>query len=499
MNNTKTLNIGVFILLFAMMLSSCAPAQNQISSPTLVPTASPEATFTPAPLLTVKVATYNILLGAGRDRANNERLPDAFKDIDRTPLLIDYLKRLDADIVGLQETTGWDSGSPPYIKTLADQLGMNYFISKYPEADSALITKYEILDAEELSSDYNSIVRVRLLGPDGEPLNVFVAHLDSDSPEHRACGVEFLLQETRPFLYQRTILMGDMNFKVDWNEWGPKALKMQDWQVVAIDGKLGIDQIWAAPSMQWNVTGWTTAIEQDIRKISDHLPIGRELQIHSLSGDQLPVATLTVMPPISGFPAAVTETTTNVRIAFVEQPDAPCKPQAWDAGWVNESSTRGELRLFGKKDWQAGANWSALTPEGGGVFLDFKYNTGSEFNIFLDHGMWEQPDYRRFGLYVVNDMPQSDMWKGGNSQGGERWSGIAQSKPDTWYRLLMAAGVDGHFAAYLWEIDDPSNIAVYQREMDTDWVNLQWRLATGANQGRVFIKSVTQIIFDTIE
>ena len=182
MNNTKTLNIGVFILLFAMMLSSCAPAQNQISSPTLVPTASPEATFTPAPLLTVKVATYNILLGAGRDRANNERLPDAFKDIDRTPLLIDYLKRLDADIVGLQETTGWDSGSPPYIKTLADQLGMNYFISKYPEADSALITKYEILDAEELSSDYNSIVRVRLLGPDGEPINAFVAHLDSDSP-----------------------------------------------------------------------------------------------------------------------------------------------------------------------------------------------------------------------------------------------------------------------------------------------------------------------------
>jgi hypothetical protein len=48
-------------------------------------------------------------------------------------------------------------------------------------------------------------------------------------------------------------------------------------------------------------------------------------------------------------------------------------------------------------------------------------------------------------------------------------------------------------------VESPSNISSFQKEMDGDWSNLNWRLATGANQGRAYVQNVTQIIFDVIK
>lgn len=495
MNNKRLSNPGIILTLAMVLLSSCVSKQSTEPSSTPAPSATPQATGTPAPLVTVKVATYNILYGAGRDRSNDERISDPFKGIDRSPLLIDYLTQLDADILGLQEATGWDTGDTPYIQTLSQKFGMNYFISTRPEADSALMTKYPILEAEELSNDYNSIIRASLQGPDGEPIHVFVAHLDSGSADHRTCGVEFLLQEMAPYVNQMTILMGDMNFRLDWNEWGSEALQAQGWRIVAIEGKLGIDQIWAVPSMQWQVTDWNASVVDNLRKISDHLPVGRELQIYSPTGELAPLPVPTALPDVSDLPSAVTEKLTNVRVVFDEQASSLCKSQAWEAGWINESYIKKELRLFGKPDWQSGANWSAPMQEDGGILLDFKYNPGTQFNIFLEHSTWAQPDYHRFGMYIVENVFQSDMWMSETPLGGDLWS-IPRPKPDTWYRLLLTADKAGHLEAWVWEVEDPSNITSYVRDMEEGWENLSWRLSAGANQGRVYIKNVKQIVFD---
>jgi len=446
----------------------------------------------------MKVITFNVLVGAGIDRQWDAELPNNMQGIDRSPLLVDYLKQLSPDIAGLQEATGWDKGSPPYIKTLADQLEMNYFITT-GRADSALLTKYEILEAEDLSDEFNSVVRARLLGPDGEPVNVFVIHLDSDSEEHRSCGVQLLLQKMQPYLEQRTILLGDTNFLNASNEWGVNTLETQGWQRVASDSHFKIDQIWVAPSMQWDVTEWAAPISQETRQISDHWPLGREIQIYSPSRNLLPVATPTTLPQVIDLPAAVTEKISNPQITFVEQPESACKMQSWESGWINEAYIKGQLRLFGKKDWQSGSNWSAPTPNGGGVLLDFKYNPGAEFNIFLEHSAWAQPDYRRFGLYVANDTFQSDIWKAETPLGSDRWDGTLQLKPDTWFRLFLTVDKNTRLIGFLWEVDNPSNISSVQKEMDDDWSNLEWRLTTGANQGRVYVQSVTQIIFDVIK
>ncbi len=489
------MNPVISFFMTALIVLSCAPPTPSASTqaPTAVFTFSP--TSTPAPLLSMKVMTFNVLFGAGVDRQWDNELPKSMQGIDRSPLLINYLKQLSPDIVGLQEVSDWDKGSPPYIKNLADQLGMNYFTST-GRADSALLTKYEILEAEDLSDEFNSVVRTRLLGPDGEPVNVFVIHLDSDSEGHRSCGVQFLLQKMQPYLEQRTILMGDTNFLNGSNEWGVETLKDQGWQLVAIDSHFKIDQIWVAPSMQWDVTEWNPPISQEVRQISDHWPVGREIQIQSPSRDLLSVHTPTAMPQFTDLPAVVTETIINPRISFVEQLDSSCKAQTWEAGWINESHIKGQLRLFGKKDWQSGANWSDPVPNNGGVLLEFKYNSDAEFSIILDHGTWAQPDYRRFGLYVANNTFQSDIWKGKDAMTGDVWEGTAQPKPDTWYKLFLSADKNARLLGFLWELDNPSNISVLQKEMDTDWTNLQWRLSTGANQGRVYAQGVTQIVFD---
>jgi endonuclease/exonuclease/phosphatase family metal-dependent hydrolase len=450
-------------------------------------------------LLKVKVVTFNILSGAGIDPQWDDSLPSNLQGIDRSPLLIDYLGKLSADIIGLQEVTDWDKGSPPFIKTVADQLGLNYFITA-GRADSALLTKYEILEAEDISDDFNSMIRARLLGPDGEPINVFVVHLDSTSEEHRSCGTEVILQKVQPYLAQRTILMGDMNFTTDSQEWSSDTLTALGWRVAAIDSHFRIDHIWMAPSMQWDTTGWTAQISQDARRISDHWPIGKEFQIYSPSLALLPVPTATPLPPIMDLPSAVTDVVVHPQIAFVEKTEnSICHAQGWESGWVNESYIKGQLRLFGKKDWQSGSNWSKPLAPNGGILLDFKYSTGSQFDIYLEHSTWAQPEYRRFGLYTAKDVFQSDMWKGQTPLGGDAWDMAVQPKPDTWYRLLLTADQNAQLTAFLWEAADPSQVVIFRKTMDADWTNLQWRLAAGANQGRVFIQGVTQVVFDAIK
>lgn len=495
MKKSMRSNLVIILILVMSIVLSCTPSTPQAP----INTSTPGITSTPVPLLKIKVVTFNILFGAGIDRQWDENVPDNLKGIDRTPLLIDYLEKLSPDIVGLQEVTDWDKGSPPYIKTLADRLGLNYFISK-GRADSALLTKYEILEAEDLSDDFNSIIRARLLGPDGKPINVFVVHLDSTSEEHRSCGTEIILQKVQPYLAQRTILMGDMNFTNDSQEWSSDMLTALGWRLVAVDSHFRIDQIWLAPSMQWDVTDWTAHTSQEVRKISDHWPIGKEIQIYSPSLGLLPVSTPTALPQIMDLPPVVTDVIVNPQVAFVEKTEnSICHAQVWESGWVNESYIKGQLRLFGKKDWQSGSSWSEPISQNGGILLDFKYTTGSEFDIYLEHSTWAQPEYRRFGLYVANDIFQSDMWMGETPLGGDAWDMAVQPKPDTWYRLLLTADKNAQLTAFLWEVDAQSNVSIFRKVMDDDWTNLQWRLAAGANQGRISIQGVTQIVFDALK
>jgi endonuclease/exonuclease/phosphatase family metal-dependent hydrolase len=494
--------LGTAILIAGALLTACTSTGDTAQDAALSETAEPPATAKPAPLMTLKIASYNILFGAGIDRSLDEHIPERFRGIDRSPLLIEYLEQLDADVVGLQETAGWDQGSPPYIEGIARQLGMNYFVST-GRSDSSLLTKLEILEAQDLSTPTTSIVWARLRGPDGEPVNVYVAHLNSDSLEERSCSTEFLLQHMEPYAAQRTFLIGDMNFKAKGaTEWGPKVLREGGWQLLAADNRLGLDQIWVPASLQWDSTAWSAAVGGNLSKLSDHSPVGREVMIFSPSGPELtsPNAGPTPMPEMQGLPPEVYAAAANLQVAFVQQPGAPCNLQRWNPDASNANISGTDLHVYGEEDWRSGANWSEYISENEGMLLDFKYEPLSEFNIFLEHDSWGTPAFRKFGMVVGGDgRLRADVWRGPNPAADELWAGTSDNKPDTWYRLLLLAGEGAHLVGFVWNPDAPSEIASYAVEMGADWAGLDWRLSTGGNKGGLDIRSVTQVVFDDLK
>lgn len=237
---------------------------------------------------------------------------------------------------------------------------------------------------------------------------------------------------------------------LDWNEWGLEALQAQGWRIVAIEGKLGktFDEIWVVRCMQWQVTDWNASVVDNLRKISDHLPAGRELQIIFSDWRVVPLPVPTALPDVSDLPSVVTEKLTNVRVVFDEQASSLCKSQAWEAGWINESDIKKSFACSASRTGNRAQTGPAPMQEDGGILLDFKYNPETEFNIFLEHSTWAQPDYHRFGMYIVENVFQSDMWMSETPLGGKYLWSIPRPKPDTWYRLLLTAD-KGHLEAGL--------------------------------------------------
>jgi endonuclease/exonuclease/phosphatase family metal-dependent hydrolase len=480
------------IAMLFILLSACAPVTSTAVTPTPQATleqAPPQDTPTPAPLLTVKVLTYNTLYGAGVDRSRDNSIPVRMQGLDRSPLLMKYLKDVDADVIGLQEIVGWQKGSPPFIEKLASELGMNYFLAKSDLTDAtvALLTKYEIAEAEDYSNEmgYEGSLRAKLITPDGAPLNVFVAHLDGSSQTSRLCATQFLIAKMQPYIQQRTILMGDMNFRGDSPE--HDLLVEAGWNRVITEPRLGIDQIWISPSVEWTGGAWRT-VATDARKISDHFPIGEILNIFSSSGNMLAVATPTATETKSlpDLPPVVSDSLISPTVLKSASFDSICSQQQWTASWDYQKIAEGRLEVTGVQDWQSGAYYNASVSEGNAFLLSFLYTQGSEFNIFLENGNWADPAYRRFGVYYNSNNFSSDMWKGETPVGGDNWN--IQADADTWYNLLLIVDKDAHFTGILWNPAYPSNVAVYRREMGTDWSNLPWRLSIGANQGQVQIK-----------
>jgi endonuclease/exonuclease/phosphatase family metal-dependent hydrolase len=124
--------------------------------------------------------SYNILLGAGVDRQRDKQLRPQYQNSNRFTDLIVLVKDANPDVLGLQEATDWDRGSPSVIQQVADELKMNYFLAKNPnQMNIAILSKFQIVDAENLSADIgdNGALRATLNTPDGEHLNVFVVHL----------------------------------------------------------------------------------------------------------------------------------------------------------------------------------------------------------------------------------------------------------------------------------------------------------------------------------
>lgn len=243
------------------------------------------STFTPTSPLTIKVMSYNVLFGAGVDRQYDDLLLPELRNKNRLPELVLFIKAAKLDILGIEEANGWNRGDPRVVEQVAEQLEMNYYLAEAPnDFHVVLLTKFEITNAKNLSGKEGDPVfetmrglRATLLTPNEQSLNILIVHLDPFSTKIRLYQLDALMDELEPYKGQTTILMGDMNFCVDWPEY--TILEQAGWQHVAL--ATDIDQIWISPTANWTSKPLLIIRSSvgDLRGLSDHMPASSEISI----------------------------------------------------------------------------------------------------------------------------------------------------------------------------------------------------------------------------
>ena len=168
---------------------------------------------------TVRVATWNVWWRFGPWE-------------ERAPAIVETLRRLDADIVCLQEVWGADDGST-FSGVLGESLGMEHAFATELELDglsfgNAILSRWPItssdhrrLPAPDGQDEQRTVVRAEIEGPRG-PLQVFCTHLNwrFDHSAARQEQVRFIAEwiaASKPRTYP-PILCGDLNASPDSEE-----------------------------------------------------------------------------------------------------------------------------------------------------------------------------------------------------------------------------------------------------------------------------------------
>ena len=206
-----------------------------------------------------------------------------------------------------------------------------------------------------------------------------------------------------------------------------------------------------------------------------------------------PVPTIANTPtPELPMPAVVIDRLVGPEIIGVDWMDGTRSSDwSFDAGTLRD----GELVVYGK-------NWNGLMrnikmPEGQGFLMDFTYTKGSEFEVYIANGTFDTAEYKRFGIYVNNNVPGANLWLG-KQPTGNALVGDLRLVPDHWYTMMMVAGPNGDFMALIWDPADPSRVVRY-REVVSRWANTEWDFAIGANLGEIHFDNLVDISFSTIQ
>ena len=258
---------------------SAEPAKE---SPTQISSASATTNTT----VTLKAVSFNVLYGAGVERRFDQHVGQRFKERDRMPELMAFLREVDADVLAIQEAAGWDIGDPSIAEQVAEDLGMTYVLAPDAwELHVVLFSKYPIVEASYVSrhQGFNGVALQATLAVTPEVhVNVLAVHLNSMSRDTRACQVEALVDMAKD-LAGSTILIGDMNFRSN----APQADVLRDngWHLVAVQEAWPIDQIWLDSDLGPPETSdWWRSFEMPAG-ISDHLPAGVQMTFEVAPGE----------------------------------------------------------------------------------------------------------------------------------------------------------------------------------------------------------------------
>jgi endonuclease/exonuclease/phosphatase family metal-dependent hydrolase len=227
--------------------------------------------------------SFNVDFGAGVD-PNYQNLPElmpADRGKSRIPNVLKMIKLIQPDILGIQEATAWETGSPDTVAQIAGEFGYNYVLAEPYDGvlPVVLMTRYQIVEAVNLSNIMQRGLRATLLTPEWSYIQVWVVHLDSFSASVRACQVNKLLLDAQAqiFLAPVRLMIGDFNMS---DETGTSLLTRENWQLV-MHGTLDIDKILMNTTGEWFFEG-LPALSAYAMKVSDHTPVSVHINFQSL-------------------------------------------------------------------------------------------------------------------------------------------------------------------------------------------------------------------------
>lgn len=199
----------------------------------------------------------------------------------------------------------------------------------------------------------------------------------------------------------------------------------------------------------------------------------------------------TVAPGVSApLSDVVARYLTDVQITDADPFDVP-QTGKWNL--FKSKVENGALTIIGNANYD-GVFASQEFRAGEGVVIDFKYSPDATVEIFLDHGLYGEPTYQRFGIYVEGSRIYVNEYGGGNKD-GSGLSGNLVMKPDTAYSILIAYLPNGELLEALWDTADPTKTLAYREKMDSTWLDLALTFFIQAGSGTVEIDNFIAIKF----
>lgn len=228
--------------------------------------------------LRLRLASYNIHAGIGTD---------GHFDLNR---LVGILRRLDADIIGLQEVVSVGPDGCGLLEELAQGCGMQAYAGPTMMPGdagygNAMLTRHNVRDIKRLSLDYHACeprgaLSVQLDSPVGQPITIAVTHLGLRSKERRIQIRQLL--DWLPPPPEPVIILGDFNEWLPWSRnmrllrrrFGPSPFLATFPTHFPL---FALDRILASPDHLLQTI--ERIVTSETRVISDHLPLLTELRL----------------------------------------------------------------------------------------------------------------------------------------------------------------------------------------------------------------------------
>ena len=177
--------------------------------------------------------------------------------------------------------------------------------------------------------------------------------------------------------------------------------------------------------------------------------------------------------------------------------DSP--PKGFSLDGVITGIEGGQLYIRGE-EYRAGVKMPSAFSEGTGIVFNFKIMAPAppkfEFDAHFGKGYWGTPEYRRFGVYIMQ-APQTNKWTG-QKLSWKYLNGNLSIEEDIWYRMLLAVGEGADFLAVITDPAQPDSIRNYRLPQGGDWSGLDWSFELSGAQGLMKVDDMMEISFSAI-